>query len=94
MLGVIRSCRLPAAMGKEAMIGLEAMVTESPAPTGGVTLQGEGCAAKKFLAPGVRIEAGQQVRVLDVRGLTLYVTPLSPPDLRYLVRAEERRMLE
>ena len=69
--GVIRSCRLPVATGKEARIGLVAMVTESLAPTGRVTLQGEDWAAKKFLAPGERIEAGQQVRMLDVKGLTL-----------------------
>ena len=38
--------------------------------------------------------ASQMVRVMDVKGLTLYVTTLSPPDLRHIVKAEEHRMLE
>ena len=94
LLGVIRSHRLPVTTGKEAMIGQMATVTESLTPTGRVTLQGEDWAAKNFLAPGEPIEAGQKVRVMAVKGLTLYVAPLSPPDLRHIAKAEEQRLLE
>ena len=94
LLGVIRSRRLPVTTGKEAMIGQMATVTESLTPTGRVTLQGEDWAAKNFLAPGEPIEAGQRVRVMAVKGLTLYVAPLSPPDLRHIVKAEEHLQLD
>lgn len=94
LLGVIRSHRLPVTTGKEAMIGQIATVTESLTPTGRVMLQGEDWAAKNFLAPGEQIEAGQRVRVMAVKGLTLYVAPLSPPDLRHIVKADEHLQLE
>ena len=94
LLGVIRSHRLPVTTGKEAMIGQVVMVTEPLTPMGRVTLQGEDWAARNFLAPGERIEAGQKVRVMAVKGLTLYVTPLSPPDLRQIVKAEEHLQLD
>lgn len=94
LLGVIRSHHLPVTTGKEAMIGQIATVTESLTPKGRVLLQGENWAAKNFLAPGERIEAGQRVRVMAVKGLTLYVAPLSPPDLRHVAKAEEHLQLE
>lgn len=94
LLGLIRSRRRPVTTGKEGMIGQVAMVTEALTPTGQVKLQGEIWAAKNFLAPGEVIEAGQRVRVMAVKGLTLYVAPLSPPDLRRVVQAEEHLQLD
>jgi membrane-bound serine protease (ClpP class) len=90
LLGVIRSHRLPVTTGKEAMIGQVALVTASLTPTGRVTFQGEDWAATNVLAPGERIEVGEPVRVLAVKGLTLSVAPLSPPDLRQVVKAEDQ----
>ncbi len=94
LLGLIRSRRRPVTTGKEGMIGQVATVTEALSPTGQVKLQGEIWAAKNFLAPGEVIEAGQRVRVMAVKGLTLYVAPLSPPDLRHIVKAEEHLQLD
>jgi membrane-bound serine protease (ClpP class) len=94
LLGLIRSRRRPVTTGKEAMIGQVATVTEALTPAGQVKLQGEIWAAKNFLAPGEVIEAGQRVRVMAVKGLTLYVAPLSPPDLRHIVKAEEHLQLD
>jgi membrane-bound serine protease (ClpP class) len=89
LLGAIRSRRLPVTTGKEAMIGKVATVTERLSPTGRVKVHGEDWAARNALAPGERIEAGEPVRVQAVKGLTLEVAPLAPPDLRLVAKAEE-----
>jgi membrane-bound serine protease (ClpP class) len=76
LLGVIRSRRLPVTTGKEGMIGKQAMVTMALTPSGRVQLQGEDWAAKNLGVPDVPVEVGQKVRVVEVKGLTLYVVPV------------------
>jgi membrane-bound serine protease (ClpP class) len=90
LLGVIRSRRLPVTTGKEAIIGQVATVVEPLEPVGRVKLLGEDWAARNVLAPGAPIEAGRKVRVMEVKGLTLYVAPVDPPDLRHIAQEAER----
>jgi len=75
LLGVIRSLRLPVTTGAQGLIGQVATVTVPLAPSGRVKLLGEDWAAKNVAAPDEPIEAGQQVRVVAVKGLTLHVEP-------------------
>ncbi len=84
VLGVIRSRRLPVTTGKEALIGRVATVVEPLEPAGRVKLLGEDWAARNVLAPGAPIAAGQKVRVVEIKGLTLSVAPIDPPDLRQI----------
>ncbi len=76
LLGVIRSRRLPVTTGTEGLIGKVATVTVPLAPTGRVNLAGENWAARNLVEPDVPVEVGQKVRVVEVRGLTLYVAPV------------------
>jgi membrane-bound serine protease (ClpP class) len=76
LLGVIRSRRLPVTTGAEGLIGKVARVTVPLAPSGRVNLLGEDWAAKNLAEPDVPIAVGQKVRVVEVRGLTLYVAPV------------------
>src|SRR5579885_1760135 len=76
LLGVIRSRRLPVTTGKEGIIGKQATVTVALTPAGRVQLQGEDWAAKNLGAPDVPVEVGQKVRVVEIKGLTLYVVPV------------------
>lgn len=77
--GVIRSRRLPVTTGMEGLIGKVATVTVSLAPAGRVKLAGEDWAARNLAAPDVPIEVGQKVRVVEIKGLTLYVAPVETP---------------
>jgi membrane-bound serine protease (ClpP class) len=76
VVGVIRSRRLPVTTGTEGFIGKVATVTVPLAPSGRVNLLGEEWAAKNLAAPDVPIEVGQKVRVVEIKGLTLYVAPV------------------
>jgi membrane-bound serine protease (ClpP class) len=79
LLGVIRSRRLPVTTGSEALVGKVANVTVPLIPTGRVNLEGEDWAARNLAAPDVPVEVGQKVRVVEVKGLTLYVAPVEMP---------------
>ena len=79
LLGVIRSRRLPVTTGTEAMIGKVASVTVPLAPSGRVNLTGEDWSARNLVDPDVPIEVGQKVRVVEIKGLTLYVAPIEAP---------------
>ncbi len=79
VLGIIRSRRLPLTTGTEGLVGQVATVTVPLAPTGRVKLLGEDWAARNLAEPDVPIEVGKTVRVLEVKGLTLYVAPVEPP---------------
>ena len=63
------------ATGAEAMIGREAEVTSACRPEGQVRIHGELWQAR--CAAGA--DAGDTVRVERLDGLTLVVTPVSPP---------------
>ncbi len=79
LLGVIRARRLPVTTGIEAMIGKVASVTVALTPAGRVNLGGEDWAARNLVNPDLPIEVGQKVRVVEVKGLTLYVAPVETP---------------
>ncbi len=98
LLGVIRSLRLPVTNGREGLIGQVATVTVALAPAGRVKLLGEDWAAKNVAEADAPIAAGQGVRVVAVKGLTLLVEPdysEIPPlmrDLRLQERQSPRRL--
>jgi membrane-bound serine protease (ClpP class) len=75
LLGVIRSRRLPVTTGKEGLIGKAATVIVPLAPSGRVRVLGEDWAAVKASDPDIPLEVGQKVRVVEIKGLTLYVAP-------------------
>ncbi len=79
LLGVIRARRLPVTTGAEGLIGKVATVTVPLAPSGRVNLLGENWSAKNLVEPDVPIEVGQKVRVVEIKGLTLYVAPVETP---------------
>jgi membrane-bound serine protease (ClpP class) len=79
LLGVIRSRRLPVTTGVEGMIGKVATVTIPLAPAGRVNLAGEDWSARNLVDPDVPLAVGQKVRVVEVKGLTLYVAPVETP---------------
>jgi membrane-bound serine protease (ClpP class) len=79
LLGVIRSRRLPVTNGTEGLIGRVATVTVPLAPSGMVDLLGENWSARNLAEPDVPIEVGQKVRVVEIKGLTLYVAPVEVP---------------
>ncbi|HLW01314.1 MAG TPA: nodulation protein NfeD [Ktedonobacterales bacterium] len=79
LLGVIRSRRLPVTTGTEALIGKVASVTVPLVPAGRVNLGGEDWAARNLVNPDVPLEVGQKVRIVEIKGLTLYVAPVETP---------------
>lgn len=79
LLGVIRSRRLPVTTGTEGLIGKVASVTVPLSPAGRVNLEGEDWSARNLVAPDVPVEVGQRVRVVEVKGLMLYVAPVEMP---------------
>lgn len=75
----IRAQRFPVKTGREGLIGERALVTEALTPAGRVRILGENWAATlaaPFAEAGKPVEAGQEVRVVSVDGLTLVVEPI------------------
>jgi membrane-bound serine protease (ClpP class) len=76
---VVRSQRWPVKTGREGLIGENARVIEALAPEGRVRVLGESWQARlsePFARAGQRVEAGSEVRVVQVDRLTLVVEPI------------------
>jgi membrane-bound serine protease (ClpP class) len=75
----IRAQRFPVKTGREGLIGERAKVVDALSPDGRVRILGENWAARlaePFAHSGEAVEAGTEVRVVRVDGLTLVVEPI------------------
>ncbi len=75
----IQAQRFPVKTGREGLLGERAKVIEPLSPNGRVRILGENWAAQlaePFAHAGKVVEAGSEVRVVKVEGLTLIVEPL------------------
>lgn len=70
VIAVVRSQRRPPVAGREAIVGGTAVAQSALDPTGSVLFEGELWRAR---SPKSRIEAGEEVAITAVRGLTLTV---------------------
>jgi membrane-bound serine protease (ClpP class) len=75
----IQAQRFPVKTGREGLLGERAKVVDPLSPEGRVRILGENWAARlaePFAQAGKAVEAGREVRVVKVEGLTLIVEPL------------------
>jgi membrane-bound serine protease (ClpP class) len=75
----IRAQRFPVKTGREGLVGERATVIDALSPDGRVRILGENWAARlatPFNEAGREVEAGSEVRVVRVDGLTLVVEPI------------------
>ncbi len=77
ILVAIRAHRLPDMAGKAALLGQLGTVTARLSPVGRIQVLGEDWAARTIWDRNPPLDVGQPVRVVGLRGLTLYVEPVN-----------------
>jgi len=87
---LVRVRRSPVLTGKESYAGREAVVRKDLNPKGIVHFEGQTWQAS--LASGGTVQAGQRVRIVELKGLMLIVEPL--PGTKGVSVGEEQRKIE
>jgi membrane protein implicated in regulation of membrane protease activity len=73
---ILRAHRLPDRAGKAALLGQVGTVTARLSPAGRVQVLGEDWTARTVWDWNATLDVGQSVRVVGMRGLTLFVEPV------------------